>query len=197
MKFACIVSDPNWQYKNWTDKAHGAAISHYATSSLEELKKIPVDSWQADDCVHLMWCTLPKLPEGIELLNAWNLEYVTAIPWVKTVPKAAEIRRGIGFWAMSASEILLIGRKGNPTRKRGDPVIGLMTGCPRVFYAPIRGHSQKPEEIQDWAERTLEGPYLELFATRERAPWTCWGYSTGYKLTPEGVEKLAEPIRHR
>lgn len=205
-KYSVVVSDPCWQYSNWSDKAHGAAISHYSTMSLEELKKIPVDNWQDDNCIHFMWCTLPKMAEGIELLKAWNLEYVTSIIWIKTVPKSGTIRRGIGFWAQGCAEFLMIARKGSVKRDRTDPVIGLLLDSlkikngsdklSRIFYAPIQGHSKKDETVQSWIERTLPGPYLELFSSRERPNWDCWGYSTGYKLTKDGVEKV-EKISHK
>lgn len=197
-KYSTIVSDPCWQYSNWTTKAQGAAAAHYQTMTLNELKKIPVDTWQADNCIHFMWCTLPKIPEGIELLNAWGLDYVTSIPWVKTLPNSGDIRRGIGFWTMTCVELLLIGRKGVVKRDRKDPVIGLLFDnmqtiedkLSKIFYAPIQGHSKKDESVQTWIERSLSGPYLELFSTRERDNWTTWGYSTGYSLSERGVEKI-------
>lgn len=103
---------------------------------------------------------------------------------------AIKIRRGIGFWSQSASEMVLIGVRGTPKRRdrREDTPIGLLIGEDKQFYHPIGKHSEKPEDIQDWLERKFDGPYLELYATRERTNWDCWGFNTGFKLTPEGVE---------
>jgi N6-adenosine-specific RNA methylase IME4 len=36
-------------------------------------------------------------------------------------------------------------------------------------------HSQKPETLQDRLEVMYPGPYLELFARRERENWICIG----------------------
>lgn len=206
VKAGVIVADPNWAYKNWSDTAHGAAKAHYEGMSADEIGRIPVARWAADDCVLALWCTNPKLPEGVNVMRAWGFDYVTAIPWVKTVLKTTkvtcpkcqaylasqqwdEIRRGVGFWTMSASEILLIGRRGEPKQERSDTQIGLLHGDERVFYAPIGRHSAKPEGIQDYLERRFAGPYLELFARRLRPNWTCWGLDLGQRLGEQGVEE--------
>ena len=198
--YRVIVADPPWAYRNFSDSAHGAAIHHYHTMSFEAMAEIPVASFAAEDAVLAMWATWPKLDEAIALLRAWGFKYVTGLPWVKTNPGAGEIRRGIGFWTMSASELVLIGTQGEPKRGKGalggmgtTKVIGLLVGEPRVFYAPIRGHSSKPEEMQDWLAGQFPGPYLELFARRERPGWVCWGTDLGFKLSATGVAPCEPP----
>jgi N6-adenosine-specific RNA methylase IME4 len=37
------------------------------------------------------------------------------------------------------------------------------------------GHSQKPEAFLDLIEQVSPGPYLELFARRQRLGWDTWG----------------------
>ena len=44
-----------------------------------------------------------------------------------------------------------------------------------AVIAPNLRHSQKPDAIHDRIEALLDGPYLELFARRERPGWTCLG----------------------
>ena len=41
--------------------------------------------------------------------------------------------------------------------------------------APRQEHSRKPDEVYDRIEQLLEGPYVELFARRERKGWDSWG----------------------
>jgi N6-adenosine-specific RNA methylase IME4 len=36
-------------------------------------------------------------------------------------------------------------------------------------------HSAKPERFYDTVERVSPGPFLELFARRQRPDWVCWG----------------------
>jgi len=187
-KYGVILCDPPWAYRNWSEKKNGAAKSHYNSMSLEELKSIPVNSWAEDDCVLCLWGTWPKLDHAIELMSAWGFSYVTGFPWVKIVPSSGEIRRGIGFWTMSASEMVLIGRRGKPKRKRVEggraKPIGLLVGESRIFYAPIRKHSEKPVVVHQWLERYLDGPFLELFARKRRDDWTAWGLDLGNELGP-------------
>lgn len=187
-KFNVILADPPWNFKNYKKAAHGSP--QYPTMSLQDMAKIPVKSWANDNCLLLMWCTWPMLTEGADLLRSWEFKYITGVPWIKTVPNSGTIRCGIGFWTQSTSEFLLIGKRGKVSPSKKDKRRGLLFGEDRQFYGPINKHSTKPEDIQDWVENRFEGPYLELFARRERQDWTCWGYDTGYGLSSEGVEQL-------
>lgn len=45
----------------------------------------------------------------------------------------------------------------------------------RWFTWPRGVHSQKPEAFQDLVEQVSPGPYLELFARRQRLGWDTWG----------------------
>jgi N6-adenosine-specific RNA methylase IME4 len=45
----------------------------------------------------------------------------------------------------------------------------------QVVMSPVREHSRKPDEVHDRIERLLAGPYLEMFARKERNNWTTWG----------------------
>lgn len=197
MKARAILADPAWAYRNWSDAVHGAAASAYSTVSTEDMARYPVRSWAADDCALFMWATWPKLPDALRLLEAWGFEYVSAFPWIKTVPESRAIFRGIGFWTMASSEFMLIGKRGDPKRRKGRPVIGLAIdgeGEDRILYAPRGAHSRKPEAVHEWIERLFpEGPRLELFARRKRDGWTTWGHDTGFLLTPEGVVSYTPP----
>lgn len=191
--FALIVADPPWSYKNFSDAAHGAAVSAYDTMRYDEIAAIPVASWAAETCVLALWGTWPKLEEAVQLVWDWGFEFKTGFPWVKTLPQKGEIRRGIGFWVQGASEFVLIGTKGEPERQKTAPQIGLLCGSERQFYAPRLEHSKKPEDLQSWLEARFAGPRLELFARRERPGWTTWGRDTGFVLSAEGVKAVEAP----
>lgn len=190
--YSVILADPPWRYSCWSDSKNGAQAAQYDGMKLEELEALagPVKGWaDAESCVLFLWTTWPKLNEGIDLLNAWGFRYVTGFPWIKTVPSNGTIRRGNGFWAMQASEPFLIGVTGKPRRMRKNPVIGLLSGVPPVFYAPRTRHSKKPEELQTWIERMLPDATrrLELFARRIRPGWDCIGLDTGWHISPRGA----------
>lgn len=196
-QYNVILADPPWAYRNFSDKVHGAARSHYRTMAIEDIGRIPVARWAAPGAILLLWGTWPKLPEAMDLLKYWGAEYVTLFPWVKTTPRRESIRTGIGFWAQATSEALIIARfpgKSQKKRKRS-PVLGLLVGASQQFYHPIGKHSKKPEGICDWIESLVDGPYLELFATRKRPGWSCWGRVMGYELSAKGVSRC-EPEAH-
>jgi N6-adenosine-specific RNA methylase IME4 len=45
-----------------------------------------------------------------------------------------------------------------------------------LIYAPVRRHSQKPDEQYPKIERLYDGPYLELFARKKHSEkWAVWG----------------------
>ena len=47
---------------------------------------------------------------------------------------------------------------------------------PSSWHQWPRGrHSTKPEAFIDMVERVSPGPYLELFARRQRLGWDTWG----------------------
>jgi N6-adenosine-specific RNA methylase IME4 len=198
-RYGTIIADPAWEYQNWnhdTNADHGAAAYKYDLAHVGDMALIPVERWAARDCVLAMWATWPKLDEAMALVTAWGFRYVTGAVWVKTTPSTGEIRRGIGFWTMSASEPILFCRRGGPRMKGGRErtPIGLLTGEPtRVFYAPVGEHSEKPECVQDWLDYRFDGPRLELFARRHRPGWDCFGRALGWNLTPKGIEPWVPP----
>jgi N6-adenosine-specific RNA methylase IME4 len=40
---------------------------------------------------------------------------------------------------------------------------------------PVGEHSEKPDEAYRRMQRLFGGPYLELFARKERPGWKTWG----------------------
>lgn len=184
-KFSVIVLDPPWKYDNFKKTANGAP--QYKTMTFEDLCELPVGEWANKNCLLAMWCTWPFMPEGVKLVDTWGFKYITGWPWVKTVPSTESIRCGTGFWTQATSEFLILARKGKVSPPKKNKKRGLMVGDDRQFYSPITNHSSKPEDIQTWIETHFQGPYLELFARRNRPNWTCWGHETGYELTKNGA----------
>ena len=200
VKARVLLADPAWDYRNFTDSAHGAADAAYDTMSTAAICALPVGSWAAKDAVLFLWGTWPKLQDALSVMDAWGFVYTSAFPWVKTVPDSRAIFRGIGFWTMATSEFCLIGKRGEPKRKRAKPVMGLAIdgeGEDRVLYAPRSEHSRKPETVHEWIERIFPEESaetrLELFARRARPGWTTWGRDTGFNLTPQGAIPCSPP----
>ena len=70
----------------------------------------------------------------------------------------------------NTTEFLLYCRRGSSPdgRKKAEP-------SSWFCWARTPEHSRKPEEPYELIEHHLPGPYLELFARRERAGWDVWG----------------------
>ena len=162
-RYKVIIADCPWNYVGWTRR--GSAKKEYKGTLLQsELEKMPIDDICFDDCVLLLWGTWPKLPTVLSVLQSWRFDYVTGFPWVKTTRNNA-IRWGTGYWVRGCSEYVFIGKKGKAT-------------FPKINYlgllSPNLKHSRKPDSLHEYAE-SMPGPYLELFARRERAGWDCFG----------------------
>ena len=197
MNFATVMADPNWGYSNFGAKKHGAARGHYAGSTVEFLAALAptVQNLTRKDSTLLLWATMPKLDQAIDVMRAWGYRLVTSFPWVKTVPASAELAKGIGFWSYVPAEVMLVCRRGStraPKYRKGEKPDGLLVGGAHVFYARRGAHSRKPLSLIEWVESYLPGPLLELFATGTRPGWTCYGWNTGHWIDPTGVFPLAE-----
>ena len=162
-RFATIVLDPPW---SWGDEGDcdqfGRARPTYATMPLEQLLKLPVNKLADEDCHLYLWITNRSLLKGGVLLEKWGFRYITALTWCKP-------SFGMGSYFRGSSEHILFGVRGSQSLKRKD--VGTWFSAPR---GPL-GHSSKPIEFYDLVESCSPGPYLEMFARRQRAGWTSWG----------------------
>jgi N6-adenosine-specific RNA methylase IME4 len=204
MKFPVILADPPVPFKTWGARPGGVnsrtADAHYPTMSWEELYSIGplVESVAADDCCLFLWLCQPLLLETLDLAKAWGFsKYVTkAFSWAKLTPAKTGFHVGMGYWTRANTEDVLLFTRGNPTRVRKD-VYQLLATLEATPYdvptvnAPVSRHSQKPEVIQDRIERLVAGPYLELFARRQRPNWTCLGNEIDGRDIREALATLA------
>lgn len=164
--FRALVVDPPWQFATWSARGKGrSAENHYGTLSDIDLALLPIGELAADDAVLFLWTSGPVLLRSLALLAAWGFGYRT-IGFVWTKPGL-----GLGYWTRAQSELVLLGVRGKPKRLAFD--------VPQVIEAKRMAHSAKPEAVQDRIERLVDGPYLELFARRQRPSWTCWGDEAG------------------
>lgn len=164
-RYGVIIADPPWPYDNPKDHDPRMGGYTYQPMTLDEIQAIPVAELAGDNCILFLWGTWPKLPQVIRMIGAWDFEYVTGFPWVKTTRDGRPVY-GIGHWVAGCSEYVLIGRRGKVSPPSTDNYLGLV--------GPAFEHSRKPDDVHDLAE-TLPGPYLELFARRPRPGWTVFG----------------------
>lgn len=158
--FPVIYVDPPWRY-DFAASSTRQIENHYPTMHLDEIKALSVPA--ADDAVLLMWATSPKLREAFEVLDAWGFTYVTSMVWVKD-------RIGMGYYARSRHELLLIAKRG------ALPVPDPEDRPDSVIEAPLGKHSEKPDAAYEIIERMYPlHRKVELFARRARDGWAAWG----------------------
>lgn len=127
---------------------------------LKDICALRVDKLAAEDAHLWLWITNSNFFEGLQVIEAWGFSYRSCLTWVKP-------RFGLGQYLRNQTEHLLFGIRGRaPVRFRSQPT---------WFYAPVQGHSHKPEEQYAIIERCSPGPYLELFARRKQPGWAVWG----------------------
>jgi N6-adenosine-specific RNA methylase IME4 len=170
-KYRTIIADPPWDYRNG---GNGRAASHYPLMTIDELCQMDVKSLAADDSVLLLWSTWPQVVGAMRVISAWGFEYVTGFPWVKlrehpyvdmfgdTVLRPTW---GTGAWVRGCSEPIFICKRG----KQSPPDAHFMG-----LVSKRMQHSRKPNNLHEYAE-SFPGPYLELFARRERPGWDVFG----------------------
>jgi N6-adenosine-specific RNA methylase IME4 len=137
--------------------------------SLDEIKALPVGALAAEDCALFLWVTWPNMPVWESVLKAWGFKYSgLGFDWIKLNKNGNGLHMGGGKGGTRAnSEPCLLGRIGSPLR--------LDEGVHSVIQTPVGAHSEKPDEAYRRMQQLFGGPYLELFARKERAGWTTWG----------------------
>lgn len=159
-KYAVIYADPPWRYDFSATDAR-AIENQYPTMDAAEIARLEVPA--ADDAVLFMWATNPKLTQAFEVLEGWGFDYVTNMVWVKD-------RIGMGYYARSRHELLLIA-------KRGKLAVPEPSNRPdSVIEAERTKHSAKPDLVYELLDGMYPGlPKVELFCRTPRDGWDAWG----------------------
>jgi N6-adenosine-specific RNA methylase IME4 len=138
--------------------------------SLDEIKRLPVNSVSASMAHLYLWCPNALLPDGLSVMTSWGFTYKGNIVWHKVRKDGHSDGRGVGFYFRNVTELILFGVRGRNARTRdaGRRQVNLVA-------ARKREHSRKPDELYDIVESCSAGPYLELFARGTRDRWVAWG----------------------
>lgn len=162
-RFPVLYADPPWRY-DFSKSPTRDIENQYPTMDLEDILALPVGDIAADDSVLFLWTTSPKLPQGLQVIDAWGFIYKTCMVWDKE-------RIGMGYYARQQHELLLIATRG------ALPVPEPENRPPSVIRTRRNNeHSAKPLEFYGMIERMYpELPKVELFARQRRAGWEVWG----------------------
>jgi N6-adenosine-specific RNA methylase IME4 len=180
VRYRTIVADPPWPVK-WTGgktvagKSSGSTRTYekrplpYKTMTLGEIAALPVESVAADDAHLFLWITDEFLLGGTHTMvtEAWGFYWIPpVIVWHK--PNA-----GLGRILRPAHEFLVIARRGDA--RLNEISERTVHEWRQVYENGAKVHSAKPDGALDLIERLSPGPYLEMFARRQRLGWDTWG----------------------
>ena len=166
-KFRVVVADPPWAFRdslpgkaNWRGAAKHYPLMLTRDIGLMELPPI------ADDALLFLWRVSSMQREALMVCQMWGFEPYGEMVWQKLTVRGNPVM-GMGRVTRNGHESVLIGRRGRPVIR--DHTVR------SIFAAPVGRHSEKPELFFDMVQRLARGPYLELFARRQRDGWTCMG----------------------
>lgn len=199
MKYKAIVIDPPVPFKLWGGGKEKTASRHYEVVSWEWLKSLGtyIHDVADDDCAIFLWTCPPLLQETLDMVDGWNagiyavenrkkslFQYKTrAFLWEKLNRRAGTPFVGLGYWTRANPEDVLLFTRGRVVRKN--------KAVQQLVRSVIRRHSEKPEDVQDRIEQLVDGPYLEMFARRQRSGWTCVGNEIDGLDIKEALTRLA------
>jgi N6-adenosine-specific RNA methylase IME4 len=180
VRYSTIVADPPWPQarsgprsrekrggpREW--KAGTKAKLPYETMTVEDIAAMPVADASAVDAHLYLWTTNRFVEEAFTVARAWGFRYSTLLPWCKS-----PMGLGPGGAFAITAEFCLYCRRGSlaPLQRRPSSWFAFK----RVMANGSVKHSAKPDPFYDIVEQVSPGPYLELFARRERLGWDTWG----------------------
>lgn len=179
MKYRTIVADPPWEYDSWPI-GRGAKFGQrlpipYPTMSLEEIAGIPVRELAEKDAHLYLWTTQRYLDDAFDIARLWGFKHSTTLVWAKP-----PLGIGPGGTYAPNAEFVLFCRRG--VLKASQRLNTCWWSWPRTHE-----HSRKPEAFLDLVESVSPGPYLELFARRQRIGWDTWGNEALEHVTLDGA----------
>lgn len=187
-RYRTIVADPPWVKQDTGAHTHSdrggwdtgtksmtgiPSVTPYPQMTLDQIKALPIADLAEPDSHLYVWTFGPYIPETYRLIQAWGFTPSALLTGCK-----APMGLGFGGAFVPTTEHVLFARSGRDIRQsRWDS----------TWFEFKRGaHSAKPEAFLDIVEQVSPGPYLELFARRNRIGWDTWGNEAlGHVEIPE------------
>jgi N6-adenosine-specific RNA methylase IME4 len=177
--FRTWLVDFPWTYRQG-QPSKVSAQSHYPGLTVDQGIKMSaaVKAHTTKKAVMFFWVTAPMLyyasdglaPDPYRIIKAWGFEPKTGGVWDK-------VSHTFGHYFSIRHEHLIVCTRGDCTPDRPTPMID------SVFTERKSDvHSEKPEAVAKAVERLYDGPYVELFARKQRRGWTCYGNQIGAPL---------------
>lgn len=173
-RYRTVVADPPWAQSFKT--VNFGALDHrgrsgtgprrerslpYSTMPLPEIAGLPVRDLVESDAHLYLWTTTGFLKESYDIATAWGFSVAATLVWEK--PPSGFM----GGAFLNNIEFVHFCRRGSLAARTQVRT--------RVFRWSRGEHSAKPEAFLDLVESVSPGPYLEMFARRNRLGWDTWG----------------------
>lgn len=171
--FRVLAADCPWKFGDRLPGKKRGAAKNYRVLTIGQIKAYPLPPL-AKDCYLFLWRVSSMQEEALEVMHAWGFDRPTEFVWEK-LTKEGKPWFGMGRTLRSSHEAGLVAKRGKPQP--------LAKNVRSSFTAPVPRdeegkyvHSGKPEYFYtDVIEKLSAGPYVELFARRQRPGWTTWG----------------------
>ena len=170
--FRVVVADPPWFFNDRLPGRGRGAAKHYKTMATIEICRMPLPNLAAD-CVLLLWRVASMQQEALDVVRMWGFTVKTELVWIKKTTTGLRWF-GMGHTLRAEHEVCLVATRGRPQVKNHSTRTAFVTDIDG-FSANTGRHSEKPEKFYEIIEGLFDGPYVELFARRQREGWTCLG----------------------
>ncbi len=134
------------------------------------IEALPVSDLACDDAHLYLWTINSRIEAAYRIAARWGFQPSSLLVWCKTPASMT------GGTFGNAAEFVLFCRRGSLAASERLPRNWFTWPMP---YAAGSNHgpiaSAKPEAFLDLVEQVSPGPYLELFARRQRLGWDTWG----------------------
>lgn len=161
-KYRTIVADPPWPIIRPTLGGPKRNVPPYPLMQVEQMKLLDVPKLCEDDAHLYLWTTHEFVCQARTLAEAWGFFPTYLLVWAKP-------GLGVGGRFRHTCEFIWFCDRGYDAH----PITRSDLG---TWFAWPRGeHSAKPDAFFDLVQSVSPGPYLELFARRQRLGWDTWG----------------------
>jgi N6-adenosine-specific RNA methylase IME4 len=178
--YRTIVADPPWEYEDGTGASYSARGRRdcdlpYPTMTVDEIAALADDVRALADkrSTLFFWTTNRYLADAFHIVAAWGYPHIATLVWCK--------QRGLGSGGVFYSNVEFV------LYCRRPQVAAPARIHSRWFDWPRGAHSAKPEALLDLVEQVSPGPYLEMFARRNRLGWDTWGNEALEHVEIEGA----------
>lgn len=169
--YATVVVDPPWAYADGFNGFGDRRELPYPSMTVTEIATLPIARLVQREGYIFLWTTNRYLPDAADLVRGWGFSYRQTLTWDKGVGSG-----GLGGMFATTSEFVVVAQNIRPgTNAHGSRTKRLRHEESVLRFPRQPRHSQKPEAFYDLVEQVAPGPYLDMFARRQRLGWDVWG----------------------